>query len=61
METPGVMKALPIYSNDLIDEAPEGEKVTGIRDCYSAYFQSGNLYREFENGVLGENPEPPAK
>lgn len=54
MEHSQVMKALPIYSNTLIDEAPEGEKVTGVRDCYSSYFLNGNFERGFENGVLGE-------
>lgn len=54
MNTSGVMKAMPIYSNDLIDKAPEGEVVTGIRDCYSCYFQGGVNYRDFEKGVAGE-------
>lgn len=49
-----VMKALPIYSNHLIDKAPEGEKIIGVRDCYSTYYQNGNFNRDFENGVLGE-------
>lgn len=53
MEAP-VMKALPIYSNDLIDEAPEGEVVTGIRDCYSAIYKGSISERGFENGVIGE-------
>lgn len=50
----GIMKALPIYSNDLIDEAPEGEVVKGVRDCYSQYMSSGVSFRSFETGVLGE-------
>lgn len=54
MDDHGIMKALPIYSNDLIDKAPEGETVTGIRDCFSSYFQGGNYYRAFQNGVAGE-------
>lgn len=37
-----VMKALPIYSNELIDQAPAGEVITGVRDCYSSYFQGGS-------------------
>lgn len=57
MEVSSVMKALPIYSNTLIDKAPEGEVVTGVRDCYSAYFQSGDLHREFVNGVVGQYVE----
>lgn len=54
LESSGVMKSPPIYSKTLIDEAPEGEIVVGIRDCYSSYYQYGNLYRDFENGVIGE-------
>lgn len=54
MNASNVMKALPIYSNDLIDKAPEGEIVTGIRNSYSCYTQSGLNYRNFEEGVIGE-------
>lgn len=54
MNAAGVMKALPIYSNELIDKAPEGEAVTGIRDCYTSYFLGGVNYRDFENGGVGE-------
>lgn len=54
MNAAGVMKALPIYSNELIDKAPEGEAVTGIRDCYTSYFLGGVHYRDFENGGVGE-------
>lgn len=49
-----VMKALPIYSNELIDHAPAGEVITGVRDCYSQYMISGVSFRQFETGVLGE-------
>lgn len=49
-----IMKALPIYSNDLIDQAPEGEVVRGVRDCYSQYMMSGVSFRQYESGVLGE-------
>jgi len=48
MNAAGVMKALPIYSNELIDKAPEGEAITGIRDCYTSYFLGGVNYRDFE-------------
>ncbi len=54
MNASDVMKALPIYSNDLIDKAPEGETVTGVRNSYSCYMQSGVSFRDFEEGVLGE-------
>ncbi len=54
LNTAGIMKALPIYSNDLIDKTPDGKVVNGVRDCYSAYMQSGVSYRDFEKGVLGE-------
>lgn len=54
LESSPILKALPIYSNTLIDEAPEGETVVGIRDCYSSYYQGGNFFRGFENGVVGE-------
>ncbi len=54
MNASGVMKALPVYSNDLIDQAPEGEVVTGIRDCFSSYYYGGIHYRDFEKGVVGE-------
>lgn len=49
-----VMKALPIYSNNLIDKAPEGEVVNGIRDCYSYYYMEGLHMREYQAGVAGE-------
>ncbi len=52
--SPGIMKALPVYSNDLIDEAPAGEVIKGIRNCYSSYFMGGNNYRDFQKGVAGE-------
>lgn len=48
------MKALPIYSNELIDKAPEGEVVTGIRDCYTSYYEAGCHIRRFEEGVSGQ-------
>lgn len=54
MNTAGIMKALPIYSNDLIDEAPEGKVVKGVRDCYSQYMMNGVSFRSYETGVLGE-------
>lgn len=54
MEAPSVMKALPIYSNTLIDEAPAGQKVSTVRDCYSMMFKGGDSYRDFEKGVIGE-------
>lgn len=49
-----IMKALPIYSNTLIDEAPAGETVSGIRDCYSQHMISGVSFRDKETGVIGE-------
>ncbi len=53
-DAPAIMKALPIYSNDLIDSAPDGETVTGIRDCYTSCYEGGLHVRRFEQGVLGE-------
>lgn len=54
MKSASVQKAPVIYSNSLIDKAPAGEVVNGIRDSYSIFFKDGNNYRQFESGVLGE-------
>ena len=54
MKSASVQKAPAIYSNTLIDKAPAGEVVNGIRDSYSVYFSGGISYRQFESGVVGE-------
>lgn len=54
MEASSVMKALPIYSNTLIDKAPEGKTVIGARDCFSYYYLGGDHIRKELDGVVGE-------
>lgn len=54
MKSSSVMKAPAIYSKTLIDKAPAGKVVKGIRDSYSCYVMNGNYIREFDKGVIGE-------
>ena len=50
----GVQKAPAIWSNTLIDEAPEGEVVTGVRTMFSYWYNSEGSHRDFYAGVVGE-------
>lgn len=51
----GVKKAMPVYNDELITEAPEGTVVSGLqRSGYSYFYTNGNLNGGYNDGFVGE-------
>lgn len=49
------MKALSLYTTEVIDEAPAGKVINNLsRNGWSSYFKEGSQYREAINGMQGE-------
>lgn len=49
------MKALSLYTTEVIDEAPAGKVINNLsRNGWSSYFKEGSQYREAVNGMQGE-------
>lgn len=47
-------KAMPVYSDDVIDKAPAGKVVSGCQRSGYSYYYSGSLYGGFNDGFVGE-------